>query len=103
MVVNDNSRFKGAYIFLDETRDKEQGGRTYLSLFRDNYYDSKLGDLQIVFEAGMRIDLLAYDYYGDETLDWVIMDANPKYNSPFEISVGDLVVIPHPNRVMLNE
>ena len=102
MTVHDRSRFKGSYIFLDERTNTEDGGVRYLSPFRDNVYKSELGDLQIIFEDGMRVDLLAYEYYNDETLEWVIMDANPQYLTPYEIKVGDKINIPNPQRVINN-
>lgn len=103
MSVHDNSRYKGSYIFLDENTNPEDGGVRYLSPFRTNIYNPELGDLQITFGEGMRVDLLAYDYYGDSSLEWIIMDANPKYLSPFQIKVGDIITIPNPQRVMINE
>ena len=102
MTVFDSSRFKGAYILHDKDSTSEPEGVMYLSPFRDNIYKKELSDLELVFEAGMRIDLLAKEYYGNETYDWVIMDANPKYLTPFEIKVGDKIVIPNPQRVMNN-
>lgn len=100
MGVHENSRFKGNYILLDEDTKPEEGGTMYLSPFRENIYDPELGDLEITFEQGMRVDLLAYDYYGDESLEWVIMDANPQFFTPRDIQVGEQVIIPNPKRVM---
>jgi hypothetical protein len=45
-----------------------------------------------------RIDLLAYDYYRDEELWWVIMLANNKYNIN-HFSIGEQIVIPSPRYV----
>lgn len=46
------------------------------------------------FQLGDRLDLLAYKYYGDAQLWWVILDANPKYMTPFEIPIGVSLLIP---------
>lgn len=100
MAVYESSRYKGSYIFIDDDKEK---AIPYLSPFRDNVFNPEMDDLVIVFEAGMRIDILARRYYGLETMDWVIMDANPKYSSPFDIKVGDHIVIPSPERVMTSE
>lgn len=98
MSVFKDSRFKGSYVFLDEnTREKEK--ITYLSPFRDNILSQQIDDASIVFEQGMRVDILAQQYYGSALLDWVIMDANPKYLSPFDIKHGDVLVLPSPERV----
>jgi hypothetical protein len=47
-----------------------------------------------VFQRGDRIDLLAHRYYSDAQLWWVIMDANPRYMTPWEITIGSQLVIP---------
>ncbi len=39
-------------------------------------------------------DNLAYKYYGSSSLWWVIMDANPKYQTELEIEVGNTIFIP---------
>lgn len=101
MAVFKNSRFKGSYLFLDEKKDGE--GVMYLSPFRENVIEPAIDDFKIVFTEGMRLDILAKEYYGTERLDWVILDANPKYLTPFEIQVGDIINIPNPERVILNE
>lgn len=46
------------------------------------------------YQLGDRIDLLAYKYYGDSQLWWVIMDANPKYMTPLEIPIGASLLVP---------
>lgn len=47
-----------------------------------------------IFQKGDRIDLLSYRYYGDAQLWWVIMDANPKYMTPWDIPIGANLYIP---------
>lgn len=47
-----------------------------------------------VFQRGDRLDLLAYRYYGDAQLWWVIMDANPRYMTPWDIPIGANLTIP---------
>jgi|SRR5690554_509107 len=47
-----------------------------------------------VFQRGDRIDLLAYKYYGDAQKWWVIMDANTRYMTPWDIPVGANLIIP---------
>lgn len=49
-----------------------------------------------IYQLGDRIDLLAHKYYGEAQLWWVIMDANPKYMTPWDIKVGDtLYILPY--------
>jgi nucleoid-associated protein YgaU len=44
--------------------------------------------------AGDRLDVLAYKYYGDAQKWWVILDANPRYMTPWDIRTGDVISIP---------
>lgn len=99
MAVFKDSRFKGSYIFLDDNK-RESEKITYLSPFRENIVYPEIEDTNIVFEQGMRVDILAKKYYGSEQLEWVIMDANPKYLSPFDIKPGEVLVIPNAERVI---
>ena len=46
------------------------------------------------FEASDTLEGLAFKYYGNEKLYWVILDANPKYMSELNIQVGDVLTIP---------
>lgn len=41
-----------------------------------------------------RLDYLAYTLYGDSKYWWALLDANPQYQSEFDIKVGDLLAIP---------
>jgi nucleoid-associated protein YgaU len=47
-----------------------------------------------VFKEGDRIDLIATTYYSDPQMWWLIMDANPRYMTPWDIKVGDVLAIP---------
>lgn len=58
-------------------------------------------DILHPFKAGERIDNLAYKYYKDPTLGWIIMCANPEFDNELEIPFGTKVRIPYPlNRVL---
>jgi len=46
-----------------------------------------------VIEAGQRLDVLAYKYYGDPDYWWVIALAN-RIIDPFSLTVGQLIRIP---------
>lgn len=39
-------------------------------------------------------DRLAYKYYGTHALWWIILDANPQYQTELDIQVGDDIFIP---------
>lgn len=43
---------------------------------------------------GDTVDHIAYRYLGDASLWWVIMDINPELLRPWDIQIGDILVIP---------
>lgn len=43
-----------------------------------------------------RMDRIAYRYYGNQFFDFLIMMANPEYNSEFDIPEGYVLRIPFP-------
>ena len=43
---------------------------------------------------GDTLDGLAFIYYESCALRWAILDANPKYRTEFDISNGDIILIP---------
>lgn len=53
-------------------------------------------DILHPLKMGERIDNLAYKYYQDTTLGWVIMSANPDWDNEFEIPFNTYVRIPFP-------
>jgi phage tail protein X len=55
-----------------------------------------ISDVTHTFTQFDTVDKLAYKYYGDATLGWIIMCANPDYFHEFEIKNGDKIRIPLP-------
>lgn len=53
-------------------------------------------DVYIYSRSGHRLDILAYDYYGDQTLWWVIAGANNLGKGSFNIPPGIRLRIPYP-------
>lgn len=94
MTVYKGSRLIGLQVLYDDTNECN-----YLQ-FPEDKFSEKLTDYKVQFTQGARVDLLASEYYGDAQLDWVIMQANPQYNTPEEIEIGDFIVIPSPERVL---
>lgn len=43
-----------------------------------------------------RLDRLAAEAYGDDTLYWLILIANPNYYMEFDIPAGSIIRIPNP-------
>ena len=62
-------------------------------------------DLFINFKRNFnRLDLISYDYYGDASYGWLILQANPDYGTnEFNIPNNVVIRIPYPlNAVILN-
>ena len=55
-----------------------------------------MSDALVKFKKFDTIDNLAYEYYKDATLGWVIMCANPDFNFEFEVPEGAIIRIPLP-------
>ena len=53
-------------------------------------------DIIRVFKNYDNLDTWAQEYYGDSTMSWVIMCANPIYNMEFQIPTGATIRIPMP-------
>ena len=51
-------------------------------------------DIQVVSREGDYLDTLAYKYYGQASLWWVIASANGLANGSFCIKPGTAIVIP---------
>lgn len=51
-------------------------------------------DLYIVTELGDRFDTLAYDFYADSSLDWIIKQANNIHGAVFGIEPGTILRVP---------
>lgn len=43
---------------------------------------------------GDTLDGVAYKMYNNTNLRWAILEANPQYNSEFDIKNGDTILIP---------
>lgn len=60
-------------------------------------------DLYIISEVTDRLDLLAYKYYGDRTLWWVIAVANNINDASFYVKEGIQLRIPSNISKILND
>lgn len=92
MAIYKGSRYVGSKVAVDE-------GIKSIGFRRKGKYGAEPDDRVIRFKRGMRLDSLAKKIYGDPQLEWIILEANPQYYSPYEVSPGDFLVIPDPNRV----
>lgn len=60
-------------------------------------------DIPHTLTQGETISKLAYKYYDDPNLSWIIMCANPQYFNEWEINIGDNIRIPYPLDRVKNE
>lgn len=96
-MIQRNSRYENEYQFYDDERENvEFVDPIRLPRFEANVRE----DFMLTYESWMRLDLIAHQYYGDTTLMWAILDANPNYATMLDINVGDVIVIPHPDKVV---
>ena len=51
-------------------------------------------DIYVMSETGDRLDSLAYQWYGDQTLWWIIAAANNIHNAPIGLKDGTILRIP---------
>jgi hypothetical protein len=51
-------------------------------------------DLYVITELGDRFDTLAYDFYQDSSLDWIIKQANNIHGAVFSVQPGTTLRIP---------
>ena len=51
-------------------------------------------DLYVATETGDRLDTLAYQFYQDSTLWWIIASANAIHSAPFGFADGTILRIP---------
>jgi hypothetical protein len=51
-------------------------------------------DLYVATETGDRLDTLAYQFYNDSSLWWIIASANNIHNAPIGLQEGTVLRIP---------
>ena len=82
------SRYK-----YNEIKNTNDGRRVY----RSKIYPQiplRDDDKYVATETGDRLDSLAYQYYKDASLWWIIASANNIHNAPFGLTDGTILRIP---------
>lgn len=77
------------------------GRRVYTSRIYKNIPKSDK-DIYIVTQTGDRLDTLAYDFYGDSSLWWIIATANNIHDATFAVPDGTTLRVPENYREILN-
>lgn len=59
--------------------------------------NKRQSDIYVTYDPNRtRLDRIAADAYGDDTLYWIILLANPQYYMEFDIPSGAVLRIPNP-------
>lgn len=77
----------------NEVKTTNDGRRVYRSKIYPNI-PLKDDDIYVATETGDRLDTLAYQYYEDASLWWIIASANNIHNAPFGLKDGTILRIP---------
>jgi hypothetical protein len=83
-----------------EIRKTNFGRRVYRSKIYPNIPLSDT-DIYVISETYDRLDTLAYQYYKDASLWWIIASANNIHDAPFGLTDGTLLRIPT-NYIQIN-
>ncbi len=60
-------------------------------------------DMYIVSQEGDRLDTLAYQYYDDQSLWWIIATANNIHDATFAVEDGTILRIPQNYLEIINQ
>ena len=94
--LSETSRYNWSVLYVDSRNGDFWGTRQPLKL-REHVSDS----FHVVTDAdSKRIDLIAWKYYRDVRLWWVIAEVN-NINNPLEIPAGTTLRIPSYERVQM--
>ena len=92
------NRYQYIAITNNNVRKKQQYIPTYYPVIPANENDT-----YILTQYQDRLDLIAYDFYGDSTLWWVIAMANELPGDSLYLEVGTQLRIPFDISAVLNE
>jgi len=85
----------------NETKTTNDGRRVFRSKIYPNI-PLRDDDIYVATETTDRLDTLAYDYYKDASLWWIIAAANNIHNAPYGLKDGTILRIPQNYIEILN-
>jgi hypothetical protein len=85
----------------NETKTTNDGRRVFRSKIYPNI-PLRDDDIYVATETTDRLDTLAYDYYKDASLWWIIAAANNIHNAPYGLKDGTILRIPQNYIQILN-
>lgn len=96
------SRYNNSLYNRYVSYDGVKKARYYESLIDPNIPVNE-NDIYVITTVGDRLDLLAYNYYGDATMWWMIADANPTLSKgSLFLEAGLQLRIPYDSQSVLN-
>lgn len=81
---------------------RKDGTRVYKSKVYPNIPKSDT-DIYVVSQTTDRLDTIAYQFYGDSTLWWIIAAANNIHDAPLGLKDGTILRIPENYLQIINE
>lgn len=93
-----NYRYQNVKI----TKNSQLGEQFYANNFYPNIPVSD-NDTYVITVMGDRLDLLAFDYYGDVTLWWVIASANSLPGDSLYVEPGTQIRVPSNLMAAINQ
>lgn len=73
---------------------KTESGRRYKKTIQYPLMERNVNDIYIIGRQGDRLDNLAYKYYNDSKLWWIIARANNIGNGNLSVPIGEQIRIP---------
>lgn len=91
------------YIFIQQAKLDSENKRRYYDSLIDPIIERKDSDIYVICSIGERLDLLAWKYYGDAELWWIISAANPELRKDsLYLEAGTQVRIPKDSQEVMN-
>ena len=84
-----------------DSEGKEQHVRRLATIMYPEFFTEN--DTRIISQDGDRLDLLAKEFYGDETLWYVIARANNLGKGSMYIPPGEIITIPYEDSIGISE
>ena len=83
------------YTFSQQSKLDVDNKRRYYDSLIDPVIEKRIDDIYVITSIGERLDLLAWKYYQDPELWWIISAANPELRKDsLYLEVGSQVRIP---------
>jgi hypothetical protein len=85
--------------YSENTILKNKNGKRFLSTTLLPVIEPSIDDIYIIGQIGDRLDNLAFKYYNDSTIWWVIARANNIGKGDLVVPIGEQIRIPNPTMI----